>query len=291
MPSDIIIADHAVIICSANRPDVLADTVAGLRRQTVQPGEIIVSVSKREDAPQGLWHERGVRVILARRGSSVQRNCALDVLSPGIRLVTFLDDDIELDPTYFHEIREFLGAHPEVVLADGRLIRDGGVTRPEALRLLDTEVEPGEGFAYTLNAIGCNMTVRRRIADLVRFDERLRLYAWLEDADFTRRCLAHGRCARCAAARAVHLAVRVGRVSGKQFGFAQIMNPYYLKNKGQMSFIGLFGRHWGHAIAANLWGTLARDRSVDRLGRLKGNLIAFSLVARGRCEPEYVERL
>ncbi|MFE0756599.1 glycosyltransferase family 2 protein [Inquilinus sp. NPDC058860] len=282
--------DHAVVICSANRPDVLGDTIASLRRQVVRPTEIILSVPRREDVPQELWREPGIRIVIAPRGLPAQRNCALAELSPGVRLVTFLDDDIELAPAYLERIRAFFAKHPEIALADGELVRDGGIGRPDALRLLAAQPEPAGRFAYTLNAIGCNMTVRREIADQVRFDERLRLYAWLEDADFTRRCLALGRCARCDA-QAVHLAVPGGRISGRQFGFAQIMNSYYLKRKGQMSFAGLLRRHWGRAVAANLWGALARDHAVDRPGRLRGNLVAFSLLARGRCEPEYVERL
>ncbi len=284
--------DHAVIIASSGRSAILADTLASLARQSALPGQVVLSVPRPEDAPApGPAGPLAVEVAITRKGSSTQRNDGLDRLRPDIALVTFLDDDVELEPGYLAAVRGFLDRHPEVAIADGTLLRDGRIDRAQAIRIVEEAPPPGAGFAYTRNAYGCNMTVRRAVADAVRFDERLKLYAWLEDADFTRRCLAHGRCAQVEAARLVHLFAKAGRVSGRQFGFAQITNAYYLKRKGQMSTAGLLRRHWMPAVLANAWGTLARDPEIDRLGRLRGNLVAFARLASGRCEPEYVEKL
>jgi GT2 family glycosyltransferase len=135
------------------------------------------------------------------------------------------------------------------------------------------------------------MTVRRAVADRVRFDERLRMYAWLEDADFGRRCLAYGKCANAASARIVHLAEKTGRLNSRQFGFAQVMNPYYLNKKGVVSRSALFWEHWGRALASNLIHFFSNDPERDRVGRIKGNAIALFFIARGRCEPEYIEKI
>jgi GT2 family glycosyltransferase len=282
--------DHAVIIASANRPEMLGETLASLQRQSVLPALVILSVTRPEDVPPDAEAD-GIEVVIGRRGSSLQRNDALDRLPQGIEIVSFLDDDIELDPGYLASIHGFLTEHPEIVIVDGAVLSDGGVTRCEAIRIVAQAPPPAPGFVNSRNAYGCNMTVRRSVAETVRFDERLKLYAWLEDADFTHRCLEHGACARYFAARLVHMRTSVGRVSGKQFGFAQLTNSYYLKKKGHMSAIALLRTHWFPALSANLWGSLSGDRQVDRVGQLKGNLIALSRLARGVCEPEYVERL
>jgi hypothetical protein len=44
-------------------------------------------------------------------------------------------------------------------------------------------------------------------------------------------------------------------------------------------------------LAANLLGSLWPEPYIDRLGRLKGNILAASHVLRGRIEPEFILRL
>jgi hypothetical protein len=53
----------------------------------------------------------------------------------------------------------------------------------------------------------------------------------------------------------------------------------------------LLKQFWIPALGSNLVKGLLIDRRVDRWGRLRGNLTALWLLARGRCEPEYVEHL
>jgi GT2 family glycosyltransferase len=236
----------------------------------------------------------GIEIVISERGLPIQRNTGLKFVAPQVSIVSFLDDDVELARDYLANIRSILDARSEIVLLDGAVVQDGNISRKEAIALLDQEKRsPGEhsDLRYASHAYGCNMTVRREVADRVLFDERLKLYAWLEDADFGRRCLAYGKCANAAAARIVHLAVKSGRVNSRQFGFAQIMNPYYLTKKGVVSRSSLLREHWWRALASNLLHLFRNDQEIDRIGRIKGNGLAWYLILRGRCEPEYIEKI
>src|SRR5690606_25207242 len=104
----------------------------------------------------------------------------------------------------------FLADHSKHVLIDGLVVIDGDVTRCDAVMSLYQHEPAPNGFINSVNAYGCNMTVRRLVAEEVRFDERLKLYAWLEDADFSRRCLKYGLCAQVLGARLVHLRATTG---------------------------------------------------------------------------------
>ena len=137
---------------------------------------------------------------------------------------------------------------------------------------------------------GCNMAFR--VVDIAghRFDERLPLYGWQEDTDFSRR-VARGRpILRLHGLRGVHLGVKRGRVSGVRFGYSQIVNPLYLVRKGTGTgrwAANLIGRN----VLANAALSLRPEPEVDRFGRLKGNLIAAGHLLRGRCDPEFILRL
>ena len=124
----------------------------------------------------------------------------------------------------------------------------------------------------------------------LRFDVQLPLYGWLEDVDFTRRLGAYGRIVQLSAARGVHLGVKSGRGSGRRLGYSQVSNPVYLARRGTIS--------WRRAILsltrnilANSARSLRPEPNVDRLGRLRGNVVALVELMRGRIHPMRVTRL
>jgi len=123
-----------------------------------------------------------------------------------------------------------------------------------------------------------------------RFDERLPLYAWYEDIDFTRRLGQHGKIVRVPAARGVHLGVKLGRTSGRQLGYAQVINCIYLAKKGTLP--------WDHALrsilrhfAINFVRSFWPEAWIDRRGRLSGNLVALWDMCRGITMPERINAL
>lgn len=281
--------DHAVIIASMGRPQVLAETLASLFVQTAHPGLVILSVTSENDLPDALDATR-VKIVTGGKGLPVQRNAGIDHLADGIEYVSFLDDDVELDPAYLETVHTFLSRNAQHVLVDGFVVIDDDVSRVSAKAALSEPWARTGRIADSANAYGCNMTARRTIVDKVRFDERLRLHAWLEDADFSRRCLEHGLCAQVMDARLVHLRAPAARISGRRHGFAQITNSYYLRSKGQMSLAGLLLDHWAPALCSNAWGAFfGNDGKIDRRGRLIGNLIAIRRIFSFGCNPEYVE--
>src|SRR5690606_30638203 len=78
---------------------------------------------------------------------------------------------------------------------------------------------------------GCNMAFRRSAIEGVRFDERLPLYGWLEDVDFSAQAGRKGVLLKSETLVGVHLGVKGGRTSGVRFGYSQIVNPVYLLGK------------------------------------------------------------
>jgi hypothetical protein len=124
----------------------------------------------------------------------------------------------------------------------------------------------------------------------LRFDERLVLYGWQEDIDFTNQLRRHGKIVSLGKLIGVHLGAKSGRVSGIKFGYSQICNPVYLMLKGTMppSFgLELMSRN----VLANIVKSLRPEAYIDRRGRLRGNILAALHLIRGRVEPEYILKL
>ena len=121
----------------------------------------------------------------------------------------------------------------------------------------------------------------------LRFDERLPLYAWSEDIDFTHRIAKYGTIAKLAGARGVHLGVKQGRASGRRLGYSQVANPLYLLRKGSYS-AGRAARSVARNIAANCARALWPEPYIDRRGRLLGNALALLDMCRGRMRPERI---
>ena len=161
------------------------------------------------------------------------------------------------------------------VVADG--VRTGGLSFEAAGASLDraTAGKPATAkVADVMSAYGCNMVVRRAIAAVVSFDERMAGYALYEDFDFSRRCAAHGRVVAYAASRAAHMGAQSGgRLAHERYGYAQIASPYYLWRKGTMPFTGMVW-FWLRA-AKNLRNAAHAAEGPWRRARLRGNCDAL----------------
>lgn len=281
------------VIATKGRAAVLAETLLSLAQQTLVPGQVILSASCFDDLSAELPSSLNVRTLIGPVGSSVQRNSARSHLRPSVQIIFFFDDDVEFAPDYVQQMVHTLDTHPEIGLLGGHLVANGGISRNEARRLLGIPSSQVPSPPLPIRTLyGCNMCVRAHIFRSVKFDENLRLYGWLEDADWSIRAGAYGAIMSCPMARAVHLSDVAGRVSGRHFGYAQVMNPFYLHRKGTLPDFGeVLFRHWLRSLPANLWGLLAMDRQVDRWGRLCGNLLAYRDICLGRDDPKRIERI
>lgn len=287
----------AIAIATTGRAKVLADTVPLMLTQTRAPDRVVVVAVQPSDvagleavAPQA-------EVLYAPRGLCAQRNVALAATQSDCDVIVFFDDDFVPSRRFLENLEAFLATHCDVAAVTGALVFDGinlgGCALEHARELVDradANVRTDYDFWDIDHLYGCNMAARLPIAANVGFDERLPLYAWQEDRDFSRRLKKHGRVVRTKALSGVHLGVTLNRTPGQRLGYSQVANPVYLLRKGTMKPIEtavLVGRN----ITANIVKTLRPEPWVDRPGRLLGNLKAIADVARGRITPERILQL
>jgi GT2 family glycosyltransferase len=286
------------VIASANRPSCLHKTVVSLLEQRRPADEILISVASTEDCSSETRVFPGVRLIEGPKGSACQRNTALKNLQPDTGLVLFLDDDIELRSDYIQNCIAFMEANPDVAAMSGKVIADGShinavISREEARNLIRTHETHDHSVHERLGLYGCNMVVLASVAKEILFDDRMKLYALFEDTDFGIRCRTKGRVVSYHGCIAVHLAEKSGRVSHRRFGFAQVMNVYYLWKKGTLSHkeAAVFFRN---VLLGNVKGLLVpyKGRSrAERLTQMSGNVAAFATIFRSGAAPEKIENI
>jgi GT2 family glycosyltransferase len=286
----------AVAIATRGRPDIVTATLEYLlKTQILKPAAVIVSCAVREDAGKAA-DLPNVTVVTGPPGLAAQRNTALAALPTGIDVVVFFDDDFVADANWLDAAARTFRDEPRVqgftgwVLADD--IKGPGLTFDEAVRIVETadrsarwsRIEPYSPY-------GCNMAFRLSGIGELRFDERLVLYGWLEDRDFSA-LLAHrgGQFIKCPSACGVHMGVKSGRVSGERLGYSQVVNPIYMLRKGTMTAGQVAGQVFRN-VSSNVFGAIRPEPFVDRRGRLRGNLLGFADVARGRLEPERAAKI
>jgi glycosyltransferase involved in cell wall biosynthesis len=291
-----------VIIPTHGRKAMVNRVLALLATQSRVPDGVIVSAPDASHVePVTTMRANGealpVSYVFGPAGLPAQRNRALDQALANYDVITFFDDDFLPAPDYLERVAEGFANHADWAVITGHVVLDGisgpGLSFEDGLQALQRD-SANRGVAVTAvdlaGAYGCNMSMRARDIGTLRFDERLPLYGWQEDTDFSRQMRRHGRIVRLGRARGVHLGVKAGRVSGVRFGYSQVSNIIYLMNKGTMPAgfgYGLMGRNLASNFVKSVWP----ESHVDRRGRLKGNLLAAYHLARGRVEPEFVVKL
>jgi glycosyltransferase involved in cell wall biosynthesis len=288
--------ETTIVICSANRPAVLSETVDSLLHyQSVRVCEIIISVFDEAHVAEKTRAHKAVRVVLSpRQGTSVQRNVAIQLVRT--RYTLFLDDDVELAPNFIDSMERLLEKSENAVAAAGFLVIDGsrrdtGLDRKLARSYAVNYVQEKDNYS---SGEGRNLFVRTTMFEKVLFDEKLALYGWLEDFDFATNCLRHGQIIMNTETCFAHLATPGGRTSGLRFGYSQMVNPFYLwKKNGKPGLTHVVFGHWLTHFAYNFRGAFVRFPSnrSDRRGRFKGNVIALSHLLAGRVDPSYILHL
>lgn len=285
----------AVIIPTFGRRELVSLLLRHLERQHRLPDEVIISAPGQEHLPAD--HRSTafpISVVLGKQGLSAQRNRALGQALGRFDLITFFDDDFIPADNYLERVCVTFQEHRDWAVVMGNVIKDGactaGLTWEEGLSALAArraEQDAQPRIVFHVGAYGCNMSIRAALVGDLRFDERLVLYGWQEDIDFTCRLGRRGPVVAVSNIRGVHLGFKYGRVSGERFGYSQVANPVYLILKGSVP-AGFALRLLGRNIAANLIRSLWPEPHVDRRGRLRGNIHALVHVLRGRIEPEYI---
>jgi len=288
----------AVVIASLGRPELLQQMCDLMDAQTRRPDMLLFSVVSESDVPEGFAQGETRNVIMGPKGLTCQRNNAINWLDNKYDIILFYDDDFVPSKKAVEGVEKFFRTHPDVVGASGRVVADGingpGYSLDQALGLLKKHEEkdffPNCIVASLHGLYGCNMAYRAAAIEDIRFDERLKLYAWQEDIDFAGALKRKGRLVRTFAFAGVHQGVKFGRTPGLRLGYSQIINPAYLARKGTMrkSFAcKLIIRNF----FANHLKSLSPEPWTDRWGRAKGNWIGLGDLLRGRLTPERIEDL
>ena len=219
-----------VVICTRNRPLALAACLRSLAMQTEPPDAVFIVDAS--DEPQPL-RDFGLPVqrLLSGAGLPLQRNLAIRHVTAD--LVTFLDDDVELEQGYIAMVKRWFADTGDCVGASGNITND---PRRPALsrafrRLFDLANDDGVlrrsgDVAYLRHPriparvdviSGANMTFRRRALDGIRFREDLGRYAYMEDADVALQLCGAGALWMLPEARLVHHRSPAARLPRREY--------------------------------------------------------------------------
>lgn len=282
-------------IATMGRREVLSAMLGCLHAQTRKPEHLIICRVNPDDVDtDALEKFQNVTVVDGgAMGSTPQRNQILRLSNSDI--IVFFDDDFFPTRDYLENLEKTFAENLDIVSTTGAVLADGaqgpGISVEQGLQIIEAAkpLRAASAIHDFYGTYGCNMAFRLEpiISNGILFDEKLPLYGWQEDIDFSQSLAPYGRIVKAEALRGVHLGVKVGRTSGLRFGYSQISNPIYLTRKGTMS--------WRHAsklmsrnIAANLVRSLHSEPWVDRRGRLHGNLLALLDLIRGRIQPDRI---
>lgn len=284
----------AVIIATVGRPVEAARWVEHCAQQTLTPSELVYSIARSSDLPDA-FDDSSCKVITGRGGLTIQRNAGMAALTTGPDIIAFFDDDYVPSRYCLEGITKAFIEQPDLVAVSGTLLADGinsaGISYADARTMVDefdrTHHWPFAKYEPLAGAYGCNMAYRASAIAGEQFDERLPLYGWQEDVDFSRRVARRGTMSTSNLFTGVHQGAKGGRTSGRKLGYSQIANIVYLMRKGTMPagkglpllFRNMIANH-GKAFNPEPW--------VDRKGRVVGNWLALVDVLKGRAEPERI---
>jgi GT2 family glycosyltransferase len=256
------------------------------------PSLVVLSATEGSDIGSVPKSALDVQIIYGSPGSSVQRNRALSLIEDRCDIVVFFDDDFAPSPNWIEQCVTVFREAPEVIGVSGSILRDGAqageISWDEAEALVQTappQTPSTSPVRERAGLYGCNMAFRMSAIQGLSFDERLVRYGWLEDRDFCSMAKVRGRLVQCASMAGVHLGLRSGRVSGRSYGYSQVVNPWYLQKKGTLSSREAWSNMM-RALAVNGLKRVWPEPHIDRRGRFNGNLIGVRHLLCGRCRPE-----
>jgi GT2 family glycosyltransferase len=284
-----------LVIASYRRPDILQKVLINLMSQVRVPDEIVLSAVDEADVP-AIDNAR-VRTIFGTIGIPCQRNRGISCLIGTADVIIFIDDDFIVGSDYFSNVEQVFEEDNSIIGLNGVVIADGATSpgftfeRGRTLAEKYSKRPKPESYIRDIAGVyGCNMAFRTSAIGSVRFDERLALYGWQEDADFCGALRGTGRIIQTNRAWGIHLGTKLGKGSELRLGYSQIINPVYIARKGNMLFTFAF-RLAGRNFLANLIKSIRPESYVDRRARLRGNLIGLLHLITGRLTPEYILQL
>ena len=207
-------------------------------------------------------------------------------------MIIFLDDDVELHQQYAHMACGLFATHCEILAASGKVLLDASISRQDAESLLARQTIPQLGLTchgrdWVL--YGCNMVIRREIAQRERFDEALPLYSFGEDYELSIRVRRRGVVCRFSTGLLVHLKTPSGRLNRKRLAWSIIANNWYFIRKGSTHL----PRHLAYLRFAWTFLHIGREQMTldlreknSQLPGTQGVLLALRHLLTGKLHPK-----
>jgi glycosyltransferase involved in cell wall biosynthesis len=285
----------AVIVATKGRPQAIAELLALLEKQSCAPAVIVISATEPSDIGVTPATELNIEYLFGPAGLTAQRNRGLERVRTRADVAIFFDDDFAPAENWIEQCTRLFASAADIAGANGTVIRDGVKTQPVSwqqareILALPWPTDP-RNLSERADLYGCNMAFRISAINGLQFDERLVLYGWLEDKEFSRKAAKNGRLVESSLLAGVHLGLQSGRVSGKRYGYSQIVNAWYLFKKDALS-LREASVNIMKALAANAAKTFRPENHIDRRGRLHGNLVGVMHLLSGACRPEKAAEL
>jgi GT2 family glycosyltransferase len=289
----------AVVVATRGRGEFLDHLLQHLKSQSRAPDTVCISgVDESDVTAARLFKGLPIRIVFGQPGLTKQRNTGIRAVMSDTDAVVFFDDDFLPSSHWLERLEKILIEHPPILGIDGKTLADGSkgaaITVDEAERLLsECEIKAKDadsGLAPCRTLYGCNMAFRTKVFGALQFDERLPLYGWLEDYDFSAQVRRLGPIVSSSVLLGVHLGIKSGRTSGVKFGVSQIVNPCYLYRKGTMP-----GRDAARLLLRpllkNMMKAFCPEPYIDRRGRVRGNLLGIAYMLSGRADPGTILKL
>ena len=259
-----------VIICTRNRPADLARCLRSVLEQDVVPTVSIVDSSDGRAAEDvcilAKTDSSGTKVRYTRSppGLTKQRNLGVRLADPGAEVLHFIDDDVEVCPSYFAStMRVFENDHYKRIGGVGGLIQNAPERRVNMWNrffLLDSKrqgvvlpsgwnvmVFDAEGPLTVEWLSGCSMSYRREVFEEISFDESMEGYSWGEDLDFGYRASRRWTLIVTPSAQLVHHLSPHSREDRHRLARSQVASRYRFVAKHIPGFWGTLGFWWSLA--------------------------------------------
>jgi GT2 family glycosyltransferase len=129
----------ALIICTYQRPGSLESLIKSICGCILKPDIILVIDGSLDDNSRDVILKsdfddlqiKYFKVSPDQRGLTRQRNLGLKHLPDETEIVSFLDDDIRVEPDYFERLLETYEIHPDAIGAGGIDLKDNGYLKKE----------------------------------------------------------------------------------------------------------------------------------------------------------------
>jgi len=253
----------SVIICTKNRSDDFQETIASLARQRRLPEELIVVDASDQFGIENYLTDSELpfkfQYFHTAPGLTYQRNYGIQRSNGS--LLFFFDDDVILETDYIECVHKLFESDRDhrVGAVGGRILESKPINRIpfriwllnlryEMFRLIFLETRMGNGkfrfsgmpthphdldtSKYVECLSGCCMAFRREVFVKVGFDENLKGYAVMEDADISKQLLNAGYLIYYEASAVLeHKTSLQDRLNEKELAETRVVNYVYLFRK------------------------------------------------------------